>query len=272
MGTRQFYIVPPEPEPFEPPTTTVYLEHELFGEHKMKKKMVNLKKEFGDRGLQVVVKLESIQLTPENPEYRGDNVWQVDGRLNDHICAKALYCFDIENITSGGVSFCHQVNLEVFEELSYQDGDHKWFTELFGCKNGEPATQSPGALLAKEGRLMTYPNLVEHKTESFKLADPTKKGHLKLLTLYLADPKIRIISTANIPCQRQDWWREAFEEDKTKLTKFTPEMQDVMYREVDFPISLKDAKGIRESMQKEWDSFIVKHNEMNFEWDKFGLT
>lgn len=38
---------------------------------------VNLEKEFRDRGLQVIVKLASVELTPEKPEYGGGN-WHLE--------------------------------------------------------------------------------------------------------------------------------------------------------------------------------------------------
>ena len=43
-------------------------------------RVVNLKRDFRDRGLQVIVKLANIHLTPENPEYSGGN-WHVEGQL-----------------------------------------------------------------------------------------------------------------------------------------------------------------------------------------------
>jgi hypothetical protein len=42
--------------------------------------MVDLKKYFGERGLQIIVKLANIHLTPEKPEYKG-GTWHVEGQL-----------------------------------------------------------------------------------------------------------------------------------------------------------------------------------------------
>jgi hypothetical protein len=44
---------------------------------------------------------------------------------------------------------------------------------------------------------------------SFKLADPTKPGHRRFIALWLVDPHQRIISTASVPPQRQDWWLDS---------------------------------------------------------------
>jgi hypothetical protein len=41
------------------------------------------------------------------------------------------------------------------------------------------------------------------------LVDPTKPGHRRFIALWLVDPNLRIISTANVPPQQRDWWAEA---------------------------------------------------------------
>ena len=75
-GSRNHYIKQPEPEKFEPPIEpdpTFDLKEE-YGK----------KKSSGDGegggGLQVIVKLANIQLTPENPSYDGGS-WHVEGQL-----------------------------------------------------------------------------------------------------------------------------------------------------------------------------------------------
>jgi hypothetical protein len=50
------------------------------GTESSNEKRVDLKREFGDRGLQIIVKLSSIHLTPENPSY-GGGTWHVEGQL-----------------------------------------------------------------------------------------------------------------------------------------------------------------------------------------------
>ncbi len=41
---------------------------------------VDLKKDYGDRGLQIIVKLANIHLTPQKPRYEGGS-WHVEGQL-----------------------------------------------------------------------------------------------------------------------------------------------------------------------------------------------
>lgn len=42
-----------------------------------------------------------------------------------------------------------------------------------------------------------------------RLKDRTKPGHRRFVALWLVDPHQRIVSTANVPPQRLDWWAEA---------------------------------------------------------------
>ncbi|GIJ97934.1 hypothetical protein Aspvir_000040 [Aspergillus viridinutans] len=52
----------------------------------------------------VIVKLANIKLTPEKPEYEGGS-WHIEGQLNEHICATAIYYYDGENITESTLTF-----------------------------------------------------------------------------------------------------------------------------------------------------------------------
>lgn len=69
---------------------------------------VDLRKQYKDIGLQIIVKLANIVLTPEKPDYNGGS-WHVEGQLNEHICASALYYYDSSNITESFLAFRHRV-------------------------------------------------------------------------------------------------------------------------------------------------------------------
>ena len=75
---------------------------------------VSLRKDFGERGLQVIVKLANIELTPEKPTYDGGS-WHVEGQLNERICATALYYYDSRNIADSHLAFRHRTDDEEFE-------------------------------------------------------------------------------------------------------------------------------------------------------------
>ena len=65
---------------------------------------VDLQCDFGKQGLQVIVKLVNIELTPEKPTYDGGS-WHIEGQLNERICATALYYYDSKNIEDSFLGF-----------------------------------------------------------------------------------------------------------------------------------------------------------------------
>jgi hypothetical protein len=72
--------------------------------HPDRKDLVDLRSKFKDDGLQIIFKLANIHLTPEKPEFNGGS-WHVEGALNEHICASAIYYYDEENISESRLGF-----------------------------------------------------------------------------------------------------------------------------------------------------------------------
>ncbi|KAF8646019.1 hypothetical protein AX16_007444 [Volvariella volvacea WC 439] len=241
-------------------------------------KRFDLVKQFKDKGLQVIVKLANIHLTPGKPEYEG-GTWHVEGQLvslfnthrelrlisllnlnqNERICATALYYYDNENITPSHLAFRQQCDEFFFDNLRYDQDDHGWLGDIFGMDDRAPAVQEVGSVETREGRLITFPNILQHQVQPFKLADPTKPGHRKILALFLVDPHVRVISTANVPCQRMDWWIEEVRQD-APMNGLPVEVQDMVFGGVDeFPIGLEEAKETRLELMEERKKFVLDH-------------
>lgn len=70
----------------------------------------------------------------------------------------------------------------------------------------DQAVQVFGDVVTQEGRLLAFPNVFQHRVSSFELKDKTKPGHRRFIALWLVNPKLRVISTANVPPQQFDWW------------------------------------------------------------------
>ena len=131
---------------------------------------------------------------------------------------------------------------------------------IYGFENESPSIQNLGSVVTRQGRLLCFPNVMQHRVHPFHLADPTKPGHRKILALFLVDPHNRIISTANVPPQQMAWWRECVEQAGA-LEKVPPEIRDHIMEATDFPVSLKEAKLQREELMKERTEFVEYHNE-----------
>ncbi|KAK2462935.1 hypothetical protein APHAL10511_005133 [Amanita phalloides] len=235
---KNIHYTQPEPGTFNPDVTVNNDAVDLWSEH-------------GQTGLQVIVKLANIHLTPNKPEYEGGS-WHVEGQMNEHICASAIYYYDSENITTSSLAFRQQSEDDKSEDIGYEQEHHRWLTEVFGCRQRGPTVQNVGSVDTNQGRLITFPNILQHQVQPFQLQDPTKPGHRKILAFFLVDPNIKIVSTANVPCQRIDWWQEIAVETP-QISKLPREIQDHIFRLVvpGFPMSMDDAKKLRLELMDE---------------------
>lgn len=131
--------------------------------------------------------------------------------------------------------------------------------------------QEIGGVETREGRLLTFPNILQHRVGPFKLADPTKPGHRKIVALFLVDPNIKVISTAHVPSQQQEWWWKLTQTKKNQqITGLPVEVQDHILDDVDFPLSLQDAKELRRELMEERKVFVLEHRKA-FEGATFSL-
>ncbi|RDB28808.1 hypothetical protein Hypma_014802 [Hypsizygus marmoreus] len=269
--TRQ--VVQPEPGTFKPPVAPEDLHDEIYlpGTTELKpEKSTDLRRDYSHRGLQVIVKLANIHLTLEKPEYEG-GTWHVEGQMNEHICATATYYYDSENITTSRLGFRQQSSVEESDEVDYRQDHHDWLEPVFGCQQNGPGIQDVGTVDTPEGRLLTWPNILQHQVQPFKLADPTKPGHRKILALFLVDPGIRIISTANVPCQQREWWTEVIQHEHSSISALPVELQDHIFEDIeDFPINLEEAKKLREKLMEERKHYVVEQDDA-FKWHEFSL-
>ncbi|KAG2026195.1 hypothetical protein GB937_002346 [Aspergillus fischeri] len=204
---------------------------------------VALQDEFRDKGLQVVVKVHSMELEPDMPSFSGED-WHTEGNANEHIVANAIYAFHSDNVSEPQISFrqrlAHAGNRYVYDKIGAGDGpdddesdfedveysdpedalifepdpeekyacwDVKYIGRLFGFETIQhaPAWQELGKVRMPPGRLISFPNAFQYRMGLLELQDKTKPGHCRFLTLSLVDPTYRICSTRNVPPQQPDW-------------------------------------------------------------------
>ncbi|KAK1226404.1 hypothetical protein PQX77_010615 [Marasmius sp. AFHP31] len=210
------FLIKPEPKDFMPIDPIVT--------------RVDLRKDWAKEGIQVIVKLANIELSPEKSEYEG-GAWH-------------------ENVTESRLAFRQLTQRDDLESVSYPQNDHDGFRELFGVVEHGPCVQTLGSVLTREGRIVAFPNVLQHRVQPFRLADPTKKGYRKILALFLVDPYIRTLSTANVPPQQRDWW------PGDKIAD-------------DWLMSLEEAKRVREDLMDQRKAFVDK---VNTDYEKEGFS
>ncbi|MUT92876.1 DUF4246 domain-containing protein [Streptomyces sp. Z38] len=185
------------------------------------------------RKLQVIVKLATIHLTPDNPEYAGGS-WHVEGMLNERIVSTGLYYWDSENITESRLGF-----RTALDDPEYAQDDHNGLREVYGLENEGALNQLLGSAATPEGRCLAFPNVLQHRVSPFRLQDPTRPGHRKILAFFLVDPSHTIVSTSDVPPQQP--WAETS------------------------TMTLEQAKAYREELMKERKFFVDEHNEQMYE-------
>ncbi|KAK0716044.1 hypothetical protein B0H67DRAFT_554442 [Lasiosphaeris hirsuta] len=227
-------------------------QEKLFARQKGKKPPINLHEDFPE-GLQVIFKLANIHLTPEKPSYSG-GTWHVEGTLNEMIVSSAIYYFDQDNITDSHLAFRQSMDTEEILMIPEQN-EYASLEAYLGVEQEGPAVQALGQVLTSEGRLLVFPNCVQHQVQPFTLKDTTKPGYRKILAMFLVNPHRPILSSAHVPPQRRDWWAEEVRKDgglavlPAEIFNLTVGMVD------DFPISWEQALEIRERLMEERGGF-----------------
>jgi hypothetical protein len=214
--------------------------NEVFKEIKLEK-FISLK----GRKLQVIVKLENIILTPENPTYRGSEVWNVEGMENESIFSSGIYYYDVDNIQTSKLDFRHSVSVPQYLHIDFYDA----VQYIYNLGNGDPLVQEIGYITPMDGRCIAFPNTYQNFIHPFSLKDKTKMGHQKILIFYLINPKKTILSTSDVPPQQKEWMMK--EMIKFKVFDFPKEIISLICDFLEFPIGLEESKKDCEELIKE---------------------
>ncbi|KAJ5933803.1 hypothetical protein N7454_006132 [Penicillium verhagenii] len=247
----------------------------LSGDHPYQN--ICLQDEFRAEGLQVIVRVSSIELTPESPSYPGDSDFHVDGLLNEHIVATSRYYYDVQNVESR-ISFQQENDLDEWDYPPEPDVMHKIFGIPYTLGYYDfhrlpfpPKIQNLGSLGVKQGRFLAWPNTLRYKMQPFSLKDKSCSGHQRCVIIYLVDPHYRICSTRNVPAQQHDWWREAALTTETTIAAKLPnELVDLIISETDdWPMGISEATKHKQESEKERSLAMKAQTEgidfLNFE-------
>ncbi|KAG0277556.1 hypothetical protein BGZ95_005727 [Linnemannia exigua] len=152
-----------------------------------------------DKPLQVIVKLDDIELTPKNPKYAG-GTWHVEGMANENIVATGIYYYHSENISESRLNFRIQV-----KEPMYEQGDHNGVGRMYDLWNGGPLAQDLDGVITKQDRCLVFPNIYQHQVQPFQLEDDTQQGSRKILVFFLVNPEAPThLSTTHVPPQQKE--------------------------------------------------------------------
>ena len=122
-------------------------------------------------------------------------------------------------------------------------------------------------MVTKQDRCIAFPNIYQHKVSPFKLQDPTKPGHRKIIALFLCDPEMEVIpTTSNIPPQQREWYENALYTvpDQSLVATLPPEVRQMIADAGDAGMTLDEAKEHRLKLMKERTAFVKKNDKGYF--------
>ncbi|OAA75509.1 hypothetical protein LEL_07497 [Akanthomyces lecanii RCEF 1005] len=190
----------------------------LNGEYANVKRLydsVSLSQGFKDKGLQVHVELANLETgsdrsTPAEDSWRFE--WGLNGNRNERIVATTLVCLRQENLkdNSGKISFRSEIKKKsrTGEAVAGRVQPSTSAPSPVSGYSLSPHFQELGSVSLPEGRVVTFPNTLQHKLR-MDVQDGSKRGRLQFLAIHLVDPHYRVCSTRHVPPQSVSWWWEA---------------------------------------------------------------
>ena len=195
------------------------------------------------RRLQVIVKLCSIELTPQKPRFAASS-WHVEGMRDECIAATAIYYLSTENTSTAKLSFRQSVN-----EPDYEQNDDVGVRRMYGLGRDQALVQGLGACSTPERRALAWPNSLQHKVEPFELVDKTLPGHRRFLVFFLVDPAVRITSTADVPPQQIEWLLM----ELRMMPRFRRLPPDVLQRIMGFVLDASEEEDMEDDEKQDED-------------------
>ena len=132
---------------------------------------------------------------------------------------------------------------------------HQYTLEYHSISSDRDSAQPAGTVQTPQGRCIAYTNMYQHKLSPISLTDPTKLGHIKMLTLHLGNPQTQprplIMTTSDVPPQQMAWvHRDVNEAAAQRGCRLGTLPQEILDMIVDALCEDEDSMGEREA--QEW--------------------
>ncbi|KAK6334627.1 hypothetical protein TWF718_010083 [Orbilia javanica] len=121
------------------------------------------------------------------------------------------------------------------------------------------SVQEVGHIETKKNRAIAFPNIYQHQVQPFRLLDPTKPGHRKIIVFFLCDPHHNDLpTTRTIAPQQPEFRREV--EDRLRegsMGRVPEEIFEQIMNELPETIREEEAFEYRRELMKERASFAL---------------
>jgi len=129
-----------------------------------------------------------------------------------------------------------------------------------------PCVQSIGSVVTKAHRCVAFPNLYQHRVQPFRLQDPTKPGHRKILAFFLVDPTQEVLSATDVAPQQREWVTEAMYNagQNSGFSKLPFELLTKISSENEVAVTRSEAEKYRKEMMSERAIAVEENNRTYF--------
>ena len=92
--------------------------------------------------------------------------------------------------------------------------------------------------------------MYQHQVQPFKLEDPTKPGHRKILVFFLVDPTQKVPSATDVAPQQHEWVTEAMHSagQNSAFAKLPTEVLTMISNETEGTMTHSEAAKYREEL------------------------
>ena len=149
---------------------------------------------------------------------------------------------------------------------------------MVGRIRWSPCVQDIGDVITKTNRCVAFPNLYQHRVQPFRLEDPTKPGHRKILVFFLVDPTHRVLSTTDVGPQQREWATQAMRDagQNSAFARLPVEILKMISNENDGAMSRPEAEKYREELMSERVVCVEENDRTYFgavgprRWERCG--
>jgi len=122
-------------------------------------------------------------------------------------------------------------------------------------------------VITKTDRCIAFPNLYQHQVQPFRLTDPQKPGHRKILVFFLVDPTFRVPSATDVAPQQKEWLTDLTHRSNlgTHFAKLPVELLDLIVEECGEAMTREEAEAYREELMGERSVAVRDSNSSYFE-------
>lgn len=121
-------------------------------------------------------------------------------------------------------------------------------------------------MITKGDRCIAFPNLYQNQVQPFRLADPQKPGHRKILAFFLVDPTYRVPSATDVGPQQKAWLIDFTHRSVgTRFAKLPVELLDLIVNECGDTMTREEAEAYREELKGERTIAVQDTSSSRFE-------